>query len=520
MSLPNNRDTPISIVALNQGNAICLENLLKNVAATPRRNQLEIVLVDHGFQNATTDVIRQKGEKLFIRHIGYTHTEKVCSVTSLLEYGLSRARYPKRLVLTANVECTQQSLQTALDRVASSDDRSIYFQMDVIDSSDSLELPDDVGLNHPSTGLNVVFVTPGYPGDAQYLQAHLLARRMERNGVDCCIVSALKYNFTMKETGDELQSWSFPDGRGPDIVHAWTMLAPVRKACERLLEQHACFLVLHLEADDFENIDQNNVAETAPKLSSNTHVQNEIQTFMTKAYCLTTSDVSLHKSLINGIPVLHFAPIVNEHLHYPHPINASLREKLNIPTDHLVVSCAMDVYAWNSGGVASLYKAIDTLNKRGIATTLLHAGIDFINMELAGSSRGYIRRLGRQSDRRMAEIFAAADVIIWPGTNKLNDDASIMPEIPSCFAHGRPVVLGHSGLERSLRHGEDAFVLKTIDAEEIVRAITDIQGHGKLAELLSKQAIRFYRNVLYEPLLPNALLMFYRQCIEGVRNPA
>lgn len=504
------RDTPISVIVLNQGDATCLENFLESVAALPCRDRLEIVLVDHGFQNALSDVLRRKSEGLFIRHIRYVR-HKECSIASLLDYALSRASHPRRLVLVANRELTSQSLQEALDRTTDCEGHSTFFQPEAGSTPYFCEAPDDAHLQEPLAGLNVVFVTPDEFGEAQDRQARLLARRMGLYGVACCIVPACNEE-SLRDcpSGNASRPLHFSDGRGPDVVHAWTLRAPVRRTCEKLLEEHACLLAAHIEADDIRCLSQDEAVGTEN--------EREVHTFMAKVRCLTANAASLRRPQQAELPFLAFAPLVDESLYHPRPINFALRRELDIPAGHMVLGCALDVHAENRRGVAALYQAVALLNQQGLGTTLVRIGLDFEELEVVGDV--HIRRLGRQSDRRTAEILATADILVRPGADDPDDDIGIAPDVPACFAQGRPVVLRQSCLERRLRPGEDAFVLESADAAGIARAIEDIRSRDGLAEWLSMQATRFYRNEFYEPLLPQALLLFYRQRLENFRQSA
>ncbi|MEA2085012.1 MAG: glycosyltransferase, partial [Thermodesulfobacteriota bacterium] len=109
--------------------------------------------------------------------------------------------------------------------------------------------------------LNILFVLYQSIDSNGGLHAQLhAARLMAVQGADClfAVPREGKQSQTDKTTDPQVRTFAqieknglaFADGRGPDIIHAWTPREVVRVFCEKLLKKHPCPLVIHLEDNE------------------------------------------------------------------------------------------------------------------------------------------------------------------------------------------------------------------------------------------------------------------------------
>jgi GT2 family glycosyltransferase len=108
--------------------------------------------------------------------------------------------------------------------------------------------------------LNTLFVLYQSIDSNGGLHAQLHAARLMTLGMDCLFAVPMegKQSQTDKATDPRVRTFAqieknglaFADGRGPDIIHAWTPREVVRVFCEKLLQNQPCPLVIHLEDNE------------------------------------------------------------------------------------------------------------------------------------------------------------------------------------------------------------------------------------------------------------------------------
>ena len=171
-----------------------------------------------------------------------------------------------------------------------------------------------------------------------------------------------------------------------------------------------------------------------------------------------------------------------------------LRQELGIGPDTCVMAYHGNVHGANFHEVRSLYLATALLNRRGVPAKLLRLGASWDTQppEYHHWTAEFCLELGFVVDRqRIADVLAAADVFVQPGTSDPFNDYRFPSKLPEFFAIGRPVVLPRTNLGTMVRHGEDAYVLERADAAGIAAAVTELRGNPALREKLSRGALAF-----------------------------
>ena len=253
--------------------------------------------------------------------------------------------------------------------------------------------------NQKSTDLNVLFVLDGNIDSKDGYHAQLYGDRLLDQGVDCLfavpdgfdnegVLRRYLYNLSNPSRILPYSVLSIPgfrlpfaNGRGPDLIHAWTPREIVRKCVEKLLEQYSCSLVIHLE-DNEEYLTSAQVGRPFTELVGLPEAELDLiipgdryhpiqgKAFLNRAQGLTMTIETLKDFNIGNVPELVLSPPVDESLFYPRPINYDLRRSLGIPEGHVVLAYTGNVDSGNRYEVRQLYQAVEILNQQGCPTVL------------------------------------------------------------------------------------------------------------------------------------------------------
>jgi glycosyltransferase involved in cell wall biosynthesis len=251
---------------------------------------------------------------------------------------------------------------------------------------------------------------------------------------------------------------TFPNGKGPDIVHAWTPREHVRKFCQNLENKYNFKTIIHLE-DNEEYLTESALRKPCEELKTLTLEeldsiipQNRFHPvrgweWLKKAHGLTMIIATLHRFNPSGLPSTILQAPVDDRFFYPRPINHGLRERLNIPENHIVLCYTGDIRAPKKQEVLELYRAIELLNQQGFPTTLIRTGTNFLPLDPDESRyKDFEKNLGWVSRHEVADIMAAADILIQPGWPGPFDDERLPAKLPEYFAMGRPIILPRTNL--------------------------------------------------------------------------
>lgn len=311
----------------------------------------------------------------------------------------------------------------------------------------------------------------------------------------------------------------FPDGRAPEIVHAWTPRENVRLFCEKVAGFCDFSLFIHLE-DNEELILEANLGMPFDKLvrsraetpSNLSHPRN-YRSFLASAAGVTMIMDRLERFVPPEVPKLVLWPGADDKLFYPRPRDPALLEHLGISEGTLVLCYTGNVHSANARDVRSLYLAAAILDREGTPTRLVRTGRDFC--PFLGPDEEWGRwisiELGRIPYPEIPDVLSLADMLIQPGGHNAFNEFRLPGKLPEFFAMGRPVILPRTNLGRFLRHGEDAWVLEKVDALAIVDAVLQLRENKPLRERLAAGAAAIGRDHFDWKKNTRALAVFYDQ---------
>ena len=311
-------------------------------------------------------------------------------------------------------------------------------------------------------------------------------------------------NYSVQRFDQVDGEWSrvFPNGRQPDVVHAWTPRENVRLFCEKLAGLCDFALFVHLEDNEelilevnlgmsFEKLARSSSAVIPENLSHPRHYR----AFISSAAGVTMIMDRLERFVPPENPKLILWPGADERLFFPRPRDEQLREQLGIAKGTVVLCYTGNVHSANARDVRSLYLAAAILDREGTPARLIRTGRDFCSF--LGPDEEWAHKvsieLGHVRYQEIPALLALADVLVQPGADNAFNEFRLPGKLPEFFAMGRPVILPRTNAGRFVRHGEDAWVLDKVDALGIVDAVLELRGNKELNERLTAGASAFGR---------------------------
>lgn len=328
---------------------------------------------------------------------------------------------------------------------------------------------------------------------------------------------------------DQLQSGAiFPDGRGPDIVHAWTPREIVRRLCEHLGTLQTFRLFVHLEDNEqhllatvsgksWRALSRLSADELDALVPANLSHPIRAAEFLQAADGVTVIIDRLREFVPPDVPSIELWPAADTKLFAARPVNQFLRTRFGIPSKTTVFAYTGNVHAANAAEVRSLYLAVAILNREGHPAALFRAGRDYF--PFLGPSESWGRRhaieLGYVPHHDIPEVLAAADILAQPGKPDAFNDYRFPSKLPEFLATGRPVIVPATNIGLHMRQCVDAYVLPKVDALAIVEAAIRIMGDPDLYERLAKGAREFLERRLSWEKGAKELLAFYDTATAG-----
>src|SRR2546423_1149951 len=294
----------------------------------------------------------------------------------------------------------------------------------------------------------------------------------------------------------------FPNGCGPDIVHAWTPRENVRLFCEKLAGFCEFALFVHLE-DNEELILEVNLGMPFEKLARNrsvdipgnlSHPQN-YRVFIASSHGVTMIMDRLERFVPPDIPKLILWPGADERLFFPRPQDLQLREQLGIADDAVILCYTGNVHSANGRDVRSLYLAAAILDREGTPARLIRTGRDFCSFLGPDEEWAYkiSIELGQIPYQEIPPLLSLADALVQPGADNSFNEYRLPGKLPEFFAMGRPVILPRTNVGRFVENGQDAVVLDRVDALGAVEALLALRRGDTVRKRLAAGAITFAR---------------------------
>lgn len=382
--------------------------------------------------------------------------------------------------------------------------------------------PPFMSSGHTGPAFNVLIVLPGDLASNSALHVVALTRHLAAAGHRFVVVADHRFSAgadplaalaalgdvsfaTCTHTDAIAHTPVFSDGRGPDIVHAWTPRENVRKLCEPMIASTGAPLIVHLEDNEaqilsstlgrtIEELRNLTPAQAAALLPWNLSHPGVAERFIARAAGATLIVDRLQDFLPQGMPSLTIWPAADERYFFPRPRPDAFREALGFDDGHTLLFYHGNVHAANVGEMRALYEAVAILNETGTPTTLIRTGQNHCPFpgELAPRAECCVLELGRiENHRQLPDLMALADFFVQPGEPDAFNDYRFPSKLPEFFSIGRPVILPRTNLGTALVHGRDAFVLDRADATGIAGAIRTLRTDPELAARLACGATEF-----------------------------
>ncbi|MBI3887196.1 MAG: glycosyltransferase family 4 protein [Opitutae bacterium] len=381
--------------------------------------------------------------------------------------------------------------------------------------------------------LNLLFVLPGSFASNSALHVAALANELSLAGHRCAVavphdLATLAHHSAPAFRGllfaEAEGGVTFADGRGPDLLHAWTSRENVRRLAVQLRARHGCRIVVHLEDNEpqllaltlgrsggeLENLSAAELDRVVPPdLSHPRHSR----AFLAQADGATVITDRLREFVPAGRPCHQLWPAADARYFFPRPRPAAFRGTLDRGPGETVLFYPGNVHPANAAEVRELYRAVLLLNRSGHPVTLLRTGLDTVDFlgPLAAELAPHVLSLGQiLHHRHLAPLMALADIFVQPGAADEFNDYRFPSKLPEFFALGRPVVLPRTNLGRLVRHRHDAYVLEQADAEGIADAVRELRADPALVAALSAGAVAFAAAHFNWHRSAAALAKFYR----------
>jgi len=509
----------ICIGVFTHNAAFHLDPFLSAFFETRFNSPSELVVVDQNSTDTTYNIVSGHAAKGFIR---FVKCDAKASFTTLKNIAAAKARYPQIACADINTE--------GLLWVENINDNPLQAQQRIADPC-FLKGSLAAKILFHEKRLNILFVSHSSIHSNSGYHVQFYAHVMSQRGA-CCIVASPRDNKGEKPIYNGLQvkaykeiladGFQFPDGRGPDIVHAWTPREKVRTFCSELSKTFGFQTIIHME-DNEEYFIENTLERSFSDLTAlpldeldqivPPHRFHPVRgmDWLKQVNGLTLIIDSLHRFNTKGLPSFVLPAPVDERLFYPRPINYELRKRLSIPEDHVVLAYIGNVRSLKKKEALALYRALALLNRQGFPTTLIRTGSNYVSFDDKDQSwyKAFEKPMGWVERTKVPEIMAAADILVQPGWPGPFDDQRIPAKLPEYFAMGRPVILPRANIGLKVEHGKEAFVLDRADGVGIARAVKAISGNKEMAQRLSDKAVDFYLEKIAQPHIANRLGDFY-----------
>ncbi|MGD0617138.1 MAG: glycoside hydrolase family 99-like domain-containing protein [Bryobacteraceae bacterium] len=320
----------------------------------------------------------------------------------------------------------------------------------------------------------------------------------------------------------------FPDGRGPDVIHAWTPRELVRKLTEHLASVHDCPYIVHLE-DNEEVILEVELEQTYGEIESQPievldlkvpeHRSHPVhyRSFLSRAAAVTALMDRLLEFKPEGVPGMVFWPgFDDEFLNPPAPSSALLSRFQLRPNERVLVYNG-NVHATNSAEVQSLFLSVQALRRVGVPVRLLRTGLNHIDdtgwIEDAVAS-GAVVDLGFVPRSEVPSLVSLATALVQPGRPGRFNDYRFPSKLPEFLVSGKPVVLPKANIGRFLRDGVEAVLTESGDAIEIAQKVERLLNEPERAATMGAAGREFALKRLSWEINVPPIVDLYKDVIE------
>jgi glycosyltransferase involved in cell wall biosynthesis len=300
----------------------------------------------------------------------------------------------------------------------------------------------------------------------------------------------------------------FPDGRGPDIVHAFTPREHVRNVTLAALERYGCRYVVHLE--DSETAVQSAVVGGFDA--------GAVSSFVEGAAGMTVIVDRLLELKPESMPGVVVWPGYDDAIDRPGRSRSAIRRDIGLTDNQVAIVYPGNIHEANLAEVTDLYEAVETLRRRLSNVVLVKSGWNRVASGRLPRLASGVIDLGWISRRRVPELLRAADVLVQPGAPGPFNDYRFPSKLPEFLASGQPVVLPRTNIGLHLVDGAEAVLLERGDAAEIGEKTTALLGDPALRGRIGEGGRAFAHEKLRWATNVHQVVRLYEQVATGATS--
>lgn len=295
----------------------------------------------------------------------------------------------------------------------------------------------------------------------------------------------------------------FPDGKRPDLVHAFTPRELVREATSAVVAGTDRPYVIHLEDNDgailsaelggapVDELARLPAAVLDPLVGRSRVHPLRGRRFVERAAGATVVTDRLLELVPPGMPSAVVKPGFDPAVLEPERGRADVRAELGLHDEEFAIAYTGSVHTANAAEVRSLYAAVAALRGEGHRVVLVKTGWDGPEAAELPQLGAGTRNLGHVPRSFIPSLLAAADALVQPGAPGDFDDYRFPAKLPDFLASGRPVILPRANIGLELRDGDDALLLERGTTEELRGAILRLQDDPGLAVAVGRRGREF-----------------------------
>lgn len=314
----------------------------------------------------------------------------------------------------------------------------------------------------------------------------------------------------------------FPDGRGPDLIHAWTPREPVRRMSEGLMHRYEVPYIVHLEDNEealteaeFGNRSFAELRDLPPRLLDEILPSHCVHptyypAFIAGAAGVTALIDTLFEFKPDELPGLVFWPGFDAAFADSQP-DRSCRKSLGLQDSDLMVVYNGNVHRTNAGEVRSLVLAVASLRRLGYPLTLVKTGWNHEDVPYyrEGRKKGFIVDIGFRPRAEIPRLILAADVLVQPGRAGSFNDYRFPSKLPEILVSGVPVILPPTNIGRFLTDDVDCVLLEQGHSLDIAAKLEPLLKQPELRRRIGAAGREFALRNLTWNKAADKLMTFY-----------
>jgi glycosyltransferase involved in cell wall biosynthesis len=326
-------------------------------------------------------------------------------------------------------------------------------------------------------------------------------------------------------TYERAAQFRFENGRGADLIHAWTPRQHVAGITRRLSAAHGCGYMVHLEDNEHVlaaaflriSVEDLQARSADPTFDVPKYLAHplDMRNFLERALGVTAIVERLLEFKPSGLPGLEIWPAAEDSLFRPQEPDRALRASLEIPEEAKILVYHGNAHLANAAEIRSLYLALGALARIGVNVFLIRLGTDYttvLDKDLLEIEQRVVK-VPFQSRKDIPRYLALADAFVQPGRVDNFNSYRFPSKLPEFFAMGRPVILPAANIGLKVIPGEEALVLGRGDAIEIAEAVQRVLSEADLSVKLSAGARGFYERMLNWQKSARRLWDFYERVL-------